>query len=86
MDIHALYMRVSSKNTAIKRQPPTAFETASKCNFSHYRSPFAECEVTAYFLRVYRSPVCLHVLCTDTSGNAYISQRSLVRPYVTIKH
>ena len=59
MDIHALYLLVSSKNTAIKRQPPTAFKTALKCNLSYHRSPFDECEMTDYFLCVYRSPVCM---------------------------
>ena len=59
MDIHALYIPVSSKTPAIKRQPPTAFKTASKCNFPHYRSPFDQCEKNAYFLHVYRGPVCM---------------------------
>ncbi len=59
MDIYAFYLLVSSKTSVIKRQPPTGIKTASKCNFSYYRSPFDECEISAYFLHVYRSEVCM---------------------------
>ncbi len=59
MDIHALYLQVSSKTSVVKRQPPTAFKTASKCNVSYYSSPFDECEMNDFFLHVYRSPVCM---------------------------